>query len=83
MNRIKKFEGSIPTEEFILGLLHASKTNKLGEIWEKCVACPECFFKKQCQEMTEIFDEMVPPVNPPCRDVVSLLLGEISVGELK
>lgn len=83
MNRIEKFEGSVPTEEFILGLLHASKTNHLGEIWEHFVVCPDCLFKEQCQAMTDIFEEMVPPINPPCRDVINLLLGEISIKDLK
>ena len=83
MNRIKKFEGSVSNEEFILGLLSASKTNHLGEVWEKFVACPECSFKNQCQAMGEVFEDMEPALNPPCRDVVNLLLGEISVGDLK
>jgi hypothetical protein len=83
MNRLEKFVGSISTDDFILGLLHASKTNHLGEVWEKFVACPNCMFKEQCNAMTDVFEDMEPPLNPPCRDVINLLLGEISIGDIK
>lgn len=83
MDKIKKFEGSVSQDDFILGLLSASKTNHLGEIWEKCVACPECKFAEQCDVISRTLEAQEPAKNPTCRDIINVLLGEIKVEETR
>lgn len=83
MDNVRRLVGSVSDEDFILGLLMESRTNTLGEIWEKCVNCNNCKFAKQCAEICSTFEDKEPTKNPTCRDVVSLLLGEIKVEDIK
>lgn len=82
MDNIKKLEGSVSTEDFILGLVQESRTNTLGEIWEKCVNCCNCKFSKMCAEICSTLEDQEPTKNPTCREVVSLLLGEIKLEDI-
>ena len=83
MDKIKKFEGSISQDDFVLGLLLARGVETSGDIWEKVVACNHCKFEKQCQVICSTLEEQDPSKNPTCRDVINLLLGEIKVEDIK
>jgi hypothetical protein len=83
MDTINKLVGSISIEDFMRGLLQATKTNHLGETWEKCVTCDKCLFEKQCQTICSTLEEQDTSKNPTCRDVINLLLGEIKVEDVK
>ena len=76
---IKKFENSVSTDDFIKGLLLASKNNSLGEMWEKCVTCPNCLFAKQCGHICEQMEAR--GKNPTCGQVIDILLGELSLDD--
>ncbi len=76
MDEIKKLEGSVSVEDFVRGLLLASKDNSLGEMWEKCVSCPNCLFEKQCGELSEMMEAR--GQNPQCGQVIDILLGDLS-----
>ena len=75
MDKIKELEGSVSTEDFILGLLQVSKNNTLGEIWEKCISCPQCVFAPKCEKLCDAADDLGSPINR-CSEVIRILLGE-------
>ena len=74
--KIEELAGSIDQNYFVQGLLLASKDNSLGDMWEKCVACPECLFAKQCAVLSDQME--VKGKNPRCGQVVDILLGDLS-----
>lgn len=73
---INELAGSCDQNMFIQGLLLASKNNSLGDMWEKCVSCPECLFAKQCAMLSDQME--VKGKNPRCGQVVDILLGDLS-----
>ena len=81
MDEINKLVGSITDEDFLRGLLLVSADNTFGGVWEKCVTCKHCIFKKQCHIISDTMEEQ--DKNPTCRDVINLLLGEIKVEDIK
>ena len=81
MYKIKKFEGSISQDDFVLGLLLARGVESSGDIWEKVIDCNHCKFAKQCEEVCSALEDI--GKNPTCREVINLLLGEISVADIK
>ena len=81
MDKIKQLEGSITDEDIILGLLTASKDNTIGSIWEKCVTCESCKFVKQCRTIYTTLEN--DGREPYCREVISLLLGELKLEDIK
>lgn len=76
MDKINELVGSYDQNYFIQGLLLASKHNSLGEMWEKCVKCPNCLFAKSCGILSEQMEAR--GQNPHCRQVVDILLGDLS-----
>lgn len=83
MENIKKFEGSVSQDDLILNMVSVSKTNTLGEIWEKCVTCNHCDFQEQCATICTALEEQSPSKNPTCRDVINTLLGELKIEDVK
>ena len=81
MDKIRKFEGSVSQDDFILGLLQARGVETSGDIWEKVIDCNHCKFAKQCAEICSTLDNH--GKNPTCRDVINILLGEIKVEETR
>lgn len=81
MDKIRKFEGSISQDDFILGLLQARGVETSGDIWEKVIDCNHCKFAKQCTEICSTLDDH--GKNPTCHDVINILLGEIKVEETR
>lgn len=75
MVKIEELAGSIDQNYFIQGLLLASKDNSLGEMWEKCVSCPNCLFAKMCGNLSELMEAR--RQNPRCGQVVDILLGDL------
>ncbi len=73
---ISELAGSCDQNYFIQGLLLASKGNSLGEMWEKCVYCPNCLFAKPCGLLSEQMEAR--GQNPRCGQVVDILLGDLS-----
>ena len=73
---ISELAGSCDQNYFIQGLLLASKGNSLGEMWEKCVSCPNCLFAKPCGLLSEQMEAR--GQNPRCGQVVDILLGDLS-----
>lgn len=73
---ISELAGSCDQNYFIQGLLMASKNNSLGEMWEKCVTCPQCLFAKPCGLLSEQMEAR--GQNPHCGQVVDILLGDLS-----
>lgn len=73
---LKKFEGCVSEHEFIWGLMLSSRCeNTPGHYWESTVTCQHCLFAKSCA----LIREAVPldkKIN--CRDIINLLLGEIT-----
>ena len=72
---MEKLIGSVDQNQFVQGLLLASKDNSLGEMWEKCVACPECLFAKPCAALSDQMEAR--GQNPRCGQVVDILLGDL------
>jgi hypothetical protein len=83
MDKITKLVGSINYEDFLRGLLQVSDDNTMGGVWEKCVTCNHCIFEKQCQVICSTMEDVYPSKNPTCRDVINLLLGDISIEDIK
>ena len=81
MDNVKKFEGSISQDDFVLGLLLARGVETSGDIWEKVIDCNHCKFAKQCAELCSTLEDF--GKNPMCKDVINLLLGEIKVEDIK
>jgi hypothetical protein len=79
MDEIKKYEGSVSDDAFILGLL--SRYNTFGDIWEQCISCDHCAFKKQCEEIGEVMEDN--GKNPTCGQIISILTGEIKIEDVK
>ena len=78
--KLKKFEGSVTTQEFIHGLAQAkSRAETPGHLWEQTIDCNHCSFKEQCQTICEA---TWPAQKLNCRDVVNLLLGEVRLEDL-
>lgn len=75
MVKIEELAGSCDQNYFIQGLLLASKNNSLGEMWEKCVTCPNCLFAKQCANLGELMEAK--GKNPTCGQVVDILIGDL------
>lgn len=75
-NKINELAGSCDQNQFVQGMLLASNGNSLGEMWEKCVACPNCLFAKQCANLSEQMEAR--GQNPRCGQVVDILLGDLS-----
>lgn len=75
-NKINELAGSYDQNYFIQGLLLASPNNSLGEMWEKCVSCPNCLFAKSCGVLSEQMEAR--GQNPSCGQVVDILLGDLS-----
>ena len=73
---IEALAGSYDQNYFIQGLLLASPNNSLGEMWEKCVSCPNCLFAKSCGVLSEQMEAR--GQNPSCGQVVDILLGDLS-----
>lgn len=73
---INELAGSYDQNYFIQGLLLASKGNSFGEMWEKCVSCPNCLFAKSCGLLSEQMEAR--GQNPRCGQVVDILLGDLS-----
>ena len=73
---INELAGSYDQNYFIQGLLLASRGNSLGEMWEKCVTCPQCLFAKSCGILSEQMEAQ--GKNPRCGQVVDILLGDLS-----
>lgn len=73
---ISELAGSMDQNYFVQGLLLASKGNSLGEMWEKCVSCPNCLFAKPCGLLSEQMEAR--GQNPRCGQVVDILLGDLS-----
>jgi hypothetical protein len=73
---ISELAGSCDQNYFVQGLLLASKGNSLGEMWEKCVTCPQCLFAKPCGLLSEQMEAQ--GKNPTCGQVVDILLGDLS-----
>ena len=81
MDVIKKLEGSISQDNFVLGLLLARGVETSGDIWEKVIDdCNHCKFAKQCAELCATLKDH--DKNPTCREVINLLLGEIKVEDI-
>jgi hypothetical protein len=76
MVKIKELAGSYDQNYFIQGLLLASKNNSLGEMWEKCVKCPNCLFAKSCGLLSQQMEAR--GQNPHCGQVVDILIGDLS-----
>ena len=76
MSKINELAGSFDQNYFIQGLLMASKGNSLGEMWEKCVKCPNCLFAKSCGLLSQQMEAL--GKNPTCGQVVDILLGDLS-----
>lgn len=76
MVKIEDLAGSCDQNYFVQGLLLASKNNSLGEMWEKCVSCPQCLFAKSCGILSEQMEAR--GQNPSCGQVVDILLGDLS-----
>ena len=74
--KIEELAGSYDQNYFIQGLLLASPHNSLGEMWEKCVSCPNCLFAKSCGLLSEQMEAR--GQNPTCGQVVDILLGDLS-----
>lgn len=74
--KIEDLAGKCDQNMYIQGLLMASKHNSLGEMWEKCVTCPNCLFAKQCASLGELME--ADGKNPTCGQVVDILLGDLS-----
>ena len=72
---IDELAGSFDQNYFVQGLLLASEHNSLGEMWEKCVTCPQCLFAKPCGTLSEQMEAQ--GKNPHCREVVDILLGDL------
>ena len=83
MEKIKKLEGSVSQDELVSSMMSVSKTNSLGEIWEKCVNCNRCDFSNKCATICSTLEEQTPSKNITCRDVINILLGEIKVEDIK
>ena len=80
MDKVKKFEGSISQDDFVLGLLLARGVETSGDIWEKIIDCNHCKFAKQCAEICSTMEDN--DKNPTCGQVINLLLGEIKVEDI-
>ena len=76
MAKIEELAGSFDQNYFVQGLLLASEHNSLGEMWEKCVSCPNCLFAKSCGVLSEAMEAR--GQNPHCREVVDILLGDLA-----
>ena len=74
--KIEDLAGKCDQNYFVQGLLMASKNNSLGEMWEKCVDCPNCLFAKQCASLGEQMEAR--GQNPSCGQVIDILLGDLS-----
>ena len=74
--KIEDLAGSCDQNYFIQGLLLSSPKNSLGEMWEKCVKCPNCLFAKQCGNLSMLMEAQ--GKNPTCGQVVDILLGDLS-----
>jgi hypothetical protein len=81
MDKIRKLEGSVSQDDFILGLLQARGVETLGDIWEKHIDCNHCKFAKQCKAIGDAFADQ--DKNPACGQIVDLLLGDIKVEDIK
>lgn len=81
MDKIKKLVGSVSQDAFVLGLLLARDVETSGDIWEKVIDCNHCKFAKQCAEVCSTLEDR--GKNLMCREVVNLLLGEISLEDIK
>ncbi len=81
MDKIKKFEGSISQDDFVLGLLLARGVESSGDLWEKVMDCNHCKFVKQCKAVGDAFADQ--DKNPSCGQIIDLLLGEIKVEDIK
>lgn len=78
---IKKFEGSVSTDEFVNALLLARGVESLGNVWEKLIGCNHCKFAKQCKEISDACAEL--DKNPACGEIIDLLLGDLKAENIK
>ena len=76
MDKINQLAGSFDYEDFIQGLLLTSRSNSLGDAWEKCATCRHCMFAKQCRILGEEMEAR--GQNPSCSNVVDILLGDLN-----
>jgi hypothetical protein len=81
MENIKKFAGSVSTEDFINGLFMMPEVNTLGDIWEKFADCRYCQFVEQCQAIGDYFDTQ--DKNPSCGQILDFLTGELKEEDIK